>query len=66
MATETLTQFQYQQQIDILEKDLLKLKKGGFVLPKKTISLKGILKGIQITEQDISSAKKSLFKKINL
>jgi len=53
--------------LEKLEKELLKLKKeGGFKLPKKIISLKGILKGIKITGEDIEKAKKSLFKEIKL
>jgi len=53
--------------LEKLEKEILKIKKGGkFKLPKKLISLKGILKGIKITEKDIQKAKKSLFKEIKL
>lgn len=53
--------------LEKLEKELLKLKKGGnFKLPKKTVSLKGILKGIKVTEKDIKKAKKSLFKEIKI
>jgi hypothetical protein len=33
---------------------------------KKVISLKGILKGVTITEQDISAAKKTLFSSVKL
>jgi hypothetical protein len=53
--------------LEKLEKEILKIKKGiKFKLPKKTISLKGILKGIKISEKDFQKAKKSLFKKIKL
>jgi len=53
--------------LEKLEKELLKLKKGGELeLPKKIISLKGILKGVKITEVDIEKAKKSLFKKVKI
>ncbi len=53
--------------LEKLENELLRLKKGGgFVLPKKIISLKGIIKGVKIIEEDIQKAKKSLFKEINL
>ena len=31
-------------------------------MPKQIISLKGMLKGITVTEEDIKKAKKSLFK----
>jgi hypothetical protein len=33
---------------------------------QKVISLKGILKGINITEKDIAAAKKSLYGKVKL
>ena len=33
---------------------------------KKVISLKGILKGVNITEQEITSAKKSLYSSIKI
>lgn len=63
----TLIQTKYQQKLEELEKELLKLKKkGGNKFPSKTISLKGILKGIKITEEDIRKAKKSLFKEIKI
>jgi len=53
--------------LEKIEKEILKFKKGGgFGLPKKIISLKGILKGIKITEKDIKEAKKSLFKEVKL
>jgi hypothetical protein len=61
MTNQTLTR------LEKIEKEILKLKKGvGFGLPKKIISLKGILKGIKITEKDIKEAKKSLFKEVKL
>ena len=51
--------------LEKLENELLKLKKEGeFESPKKVISLKGIIKGVKIIEEDIQKAKKSLFKKI--
>jgi len=31
-------------------------------MPKRVVSLKGMLKGITVTEEDIEEAKKSLFK----
>jgi len=53
--------------LEKLEKEILKIKKGSeFKLPKKSISLKGILKGVKITEKDIQKAKKSLFKEIKI
>lgn len=63
----TLTKTEYQEKLYALEKELLKLKNGGiFQFPPKIISLKGILKGIKITEQDIAEAKKSLFKEVKI
>jgi hypothetical protein len=37
------------------------LKSGGIKKSKKPISLEGIWEGIEITEEDIERAKKSLF-----
>lgn len=63
MASQIIINSQYQQKLAQLEKEILKLKKGaGFHFAKKIISLKGLLKGIDITERDIKAAKKSLFK----
>ncbi|MEW6069445.1 MAG: hypothetical protein AB1485_02395 [Candidatus Thermoplasmatota archaeon] len=42
-------------------KDIL-IKATQFTLPKKIVSLKGILKGVSISDEDIKKAKKSLFK----
>ncbi len=54
--------------IETIEKEVrdLKLSVLKTLAPtgKKTISLKGILKGIDITDKDIASAKKSLYSKI--
>lgn len=59
------TPLEYAKKIDKIEKDLIQLKRGStFQFPKASISLRGILKGIEITNQDIQAAKKSLFKKI--
>ncbi|MBU4298919.1 hypothetical protein KJ636_02660 [Patescibacteria group bacterium] len=68
MPTQSvLTKTKYQQKLEELEKEILKLKKGaGFKFPPKIISLKGILKGIKITEEDIEKAKKSLFKEAKI
>jgi len=56
------------QKIGNIEKEVMGLKlsllKNLTPSGKKVISLKGILKGFEITEQDISSAKKSLYSKI--
>jgi len=55
------------QKIGNIEKEVMGLKltllKNLAPSGKKVISLKGILKGIEITEEDISSAKKSLYSK---
>jgi hypothetical protein len=54
--------------IENIEKQVMDLKLS--VLKKmrpsgqKVISLKGILKGVSVTEQDIAAAKKSLYSKV--
>jgi hypothetical protein len=57
-------------QIEAIEKDVLHLKlsvlKNLAPTGKKTIKLKGILKGIEITDEDILSAQKSLYSKVEL
>jgi len=56
--------------IETIEKEVIDLKL--FVLKKliptgkKVISLRGILKGVVITDEDIVSAKKSLYGKIRI
>ncbi len=56
--------------IETIEKEVMDLKLSVLkkLIPsgKKTISLKGILKGADITDKDISSAKKSLYSKIGI
>jgi hypothetical protein len=56
------------QKIENIEKEVTGLKltllKNLTPSGKKVISLKGILKGCEITEDDISSAKRSLYSKI--
>jgi len=56
--------------IETIEKEVMDLKLSVLrkLAPsgKKVISLKGILKGVEITEQDISAAKKSLYSKVGL
>jgi len=56
------------QKIENIEKEVMGLKltllKNLTPSGKKIISLKGILKGIEVTKEDISSAKKSLYSKI--
>lgn len=54
--------------IETIEKEVIDLKlsvlKKLAPTGKKNISLKGILKGIDITDKDIASVKKSLYSKI--
>ncbi len=56
--------------IESIEKEIMDLKL--FILKKlsptgkKVISLKGILKGVDISEQDITDAKKSLHSKTGI
>ncbi len=56
--------------IETIEKDVMDLKrsilKRRTPTEKKIISLKGTLKGIDITDKDITSAKKSLYSKIGI
>jgi hypothetical protein len=56
------------QKIENIEKEVTGLKltllKNLTPSGKKVISLKGVVKGFEITEDDISSAKKSLYSKI--
>jgi len=53
--------------LEKLELEILKMKKGTIVrIPKKLVSLKGILKGVKVSEKDIQRAKKSLFKEIKI
>jgi hypothetical protein len=58
------------RKVENIEKEVMGLKltllKNLTPTGKKNISLKGILKGVVITEEDISSAKKSLYSKIGV
>jgi len=58
------------QKIETIEKEVMDLKvsvlKKLAPTDKKVISLKGILKNVDITEEDITSAKKSLYSKVGL
>ena len=57
------------QKIETIEKDVMDLKisvlKKLAPSGKKVVSLKGILKGIEITDEDINSAKRSLYSKVS-
>ncbi len=56
--------------IEAIEKQVMDLKlsvlKNMTPSIQKVISLKGILKGVNITEKDIAAAKKSLYGKVKL
>lgn len=56
--------------LDNIEKEVIDLKlsilKKLSPTGKKIVSLKGILKGVNISEQDISKAKKSLYAKTGI
>lgn len=56
------------RKIETIEKEVMDLKlsvlKELTPTGKKIISLKGILKGVDVTNEDITSAKKSLYSKI--
>ncbi len=57
------------QKIETIEKEVMDLKVSVLkkLAPsgKKVVSLKGILKGVEITDGDINSAKKSLYSKVS-
>ncbi|MGD0624788.1 MAG: hypothetical protein ABSB32_08720 [Thermodesulfobacteriota bacterium] len=58
------------EKIETIEKDVMDLKL--IVLKKlaptgtKVISLKGILKGVKVSDEDIAAARKSLYSKIRV
>ncbi|MBI5676155.1 MAG: hypothetical protein HZC48_10085 [Nitrospirae bacterium] len=56
--------------INTIEKDVMELKlavlKKLAPSKKKIVKLKGILRGVEITEKDIASAKKSLYSKTGI
>ena len=57
------TSIKYTQKIDALEKIINKLKReASSHIAKKNVSLRGILKGVSVSEADLDSAKASLFK----
>lgn len=49
----------YAEKLNKIEKEPLKIKKS--YSPKKIISLKGVLKGVKISEKDIKQAKNKIF-----
>lgn len=58
------------RKIETIEKEVMDLKlsvlKKLTPTGKRVISLKDILKGIEITDEDITAAKKSLYSKIRI
>jgi hypothetical protein len=57
--------------IETIEKEVMDLKKLSVLKKltpsaKKIVSLKGIIKGVDISEKDIEQAKKSLYSKIEI
>ncbi|MBI2471534.1 MAG: hypothetical protein HYV59_09875 [Planctomycetes bacterium] len=56
--------------IEAIEKEIVDLKlivlKKLTPTGRKVISLKGILKGVDITDEDLTSAKKSLYSKVEI
>jgi hypothetical protein len=58
------------QKIESIEKEAMELEltvlKDLTPTGKKTISLRGIIKGVEVTDQDIESAKKSLYDKVRI
>ena len=58
------------RKIETIEKEVVDLKltvlKKLTPTGKKVISLKGILKGVEITDEDVTSAKKSLYSKLGI
>jgi hypothetical protein len=58
------------RKVENIEKEVMGLKltllKNLTPTGKKNISLKGILKGVVITEEDVSLAKRSLYSKIGV
>jgi len=56
----------YAEKLNKLEIEIIKLKKNVKIIPKSPLSLKGILKGLNITDKDIKQARRSLFKGIKI
>ena len=64
-STATESTVEMLHKIETIEKQVMDLKltvlKNMTPSKQKVISLKGILKGVKITEKDITAAKKSLY-----
>jgi len=58
------------RKVESIEKEIKDLKltllKNITPSTRKPITLKGVLKGVEVTEEDVSSAKKSLYSKIGM
>ena len=69
IAGKTAVTVDILSKISIIERDLMELKLSVLreLAPagEKIISLKGILKGIDVTEEDISLSKQSLYSTID-
>ena len=69
-SAATNSSFDMLHKIETIEKQVMDLKLSVLAnlspSGKNVISLKGILKGIDITEKDIATAKKSLYDKVKL
>ena len=65
MGHALLSNLKALHKLETIEKEVMDLKlsilKNFVPTGKKTTSLRGILKGVDITEADISTAKKSLY-----
>ena len=68
--TEIKTTSDILHKIESIEKEVMDLKLSILqnLVPsgKKTISIKGILKGVEITEEDIADARKSLYSPVDI
>jgi len=64
MTTTINSTITYAKKLEKLEEELLKLKKGSKQFLSAPISLKGLWKGVQISEKDIEKTKKGLFKDV--
>ena len=64
------TNFEMFHKLGTIEKEIMDLKldilKKLAPIGKKTTSFKGILKGVDVTDEDISLAKKSLYSKTRI
>ncbi len=60
---------QFYNKLNNIEEELIKLRlqlaSNVHKEHKKVVSLKGILKGVRVEEEDIKKAKKSLFKNLS-